>query len=100
MSHPPSPTAGYAAKNARSLSSAERNAPNETPDPVVVGVHASVRRVACGGVGEGRCPIVDEIAVLRAENTRLRHENDVLHALLDEVKTQRDTYAALSFQHD
>ncbi len=43
---------------------------------------------------------MDEIAVLRAENTRLRHENDVLHALLDEVKTQRDTYAALSFQHD
>ena len=39
---------------------------------------------------------MDEIDALRAEVARLRHENDTLHAQLDEIKSQRDTYAALS----
>lgn len=43
---------------------------------------------------------VERNRALEAHNRRLCQENDVLHALLDEVKAQRDTYAALSFQHD
>lgn len=43
---------------------------------------------------------VNGLPALLGEVRRLRAENDTLHALLDEVKAQRDTYAALSFQHD